>query len=122
MVLIVAALTHAGNETLPDTRLSPGLERVADIVPVVEVTHDRHFFRIRSPNCKQGSFDTFSGQYMGSQLLMETEVAPLIKQVGVILGQNAHIVSYWIFQGTILTVCIDRTHEYRERIFSPDIS
>ena len=78
------------NEALPDPRGGVWREWVPRAVPTVEVPYDSNSLGIRRPYGEENSLDTAHRHRMGTELLVQAEVAPLVEEVDIVRVEQAH--------------------------------
>jgi hypothetical protein len=88
MILVGNSLLHLGDEPLPDPGSVPGTKEMYLLVPTVEISDHRDPFGIRGPNGKIRSLHTILLHKMGSQLLVEAEMASLVEQEKIVGGDK----------------------------------
>ena len=94
VVLVDVALAEAGYEALPDPRLAPRPEKVAPLVPAVEIARHRQPLGVRRPDREVDTFGAVGGDHVRAQLVVEIEVTPLVEQEQVVLGEQANVVPH----------------------------
>src|SRR5262245_61831252 len=88
MVFIHGSRLDRGNKTLPDTRLTARLQRMAVLAPAIKIPHHVYLRRIGSPDskiCPAGGIDS---QGMRPKLFIETGVCTLVEVVQISLSQK----------------------------------
>ena len=88
VVLVDRTLAQAGDEALPHPRMFPRSHGVGIGVPAIEVADHRDAFGIRRPYREVRTRLAVHGNEMRTQLLIQTVVASLIKEVKVQAGQQ----------------------------------
>ena len=86
VILVKCPITDFGEKPFPDPRLCPGLERVAALVPVVKIAHDKNLRGIGCPDRKLSTTYTFVVDHMSAQFVVESEMAALVKKVEILIG------------------------------------
>ena len=85
--LVHGALRHALEHALPYARGAAPLQRVGDLVPVVEVADHGHGLRFRRPHGEMRA-GRESRQGLCAELPVEPAVGPLVEQVEVIVREE----------------------------------
>src|SRR5690606_5233465 len=93
MVLVEVALADAGDEALPDPGAAARPERVRRAVPAVELAHDGDLFGVGRPDGEIGAGDAVDRELVRPEAAVEVEVAALVEEVDVVLGQQRHVVA-----------------------------
>src|SRR5207244_8159982 len=85
MVLVERAPCRTGDESFPDPRIVPSLnKRVLARPPLVEISNDRDMFCIWCPYCKMGSILSIELGWMGAEFFVEFEVFSFFEEVDVV--------------------------------------
>ena len=79
------------NEPFPDSRLRARTKREAALVPVVEVAHHEYALGVRREDREGTARPSPDFHGMRAQLLVEPEVAPLVEEVKVVVGQKTRV-------------------------------
>src|SRR4030042_4313895 len=74
--------------------MPPGTQGMACPVPIIEVASNENLLGIRCPHREIGSLHPIHSDNMRTQLLIETEMIPLVEQIEVILGQQRYIIRH----------------------------
>ena len=86
--LVAAALTHVGDEELPDAARAERPHRMGVAVPEVEITHDVDAAGGGRPNGKGRSCDVLMDLRMGAEQVVDALVAALADQIQVELAER----------------------------------
>src|SRR5919109_1369594 len=81
MILIHGSCLDFGNKTLPDARLTPGLQRMAILAPAIKISHHIDLHRIGSPDRKIRPAGRVESQRMCPELFIKTGVRALVEVV-----------------------------------------
>jgi hypothetical protein len=79
MVFIHGSRLDRGNKTLPDTRLTAGLQRMAVLAPAIKIPHHVYLHRIGSPDSKICPAGCIDSQGMRPELFIQTGVRTLVE-------------------------------------------
>ena len=88
VVLVDRTLPQAGNEALPDAGMFPRSHRVRIRIPAIEVPDHRDALGIGRPHREVGAGFAVHGKDVRTQLLVQTVMASLVKEVKVHAGQQ----------------------------------
>ena len=87
--LVERSFGNAGNESFPDSRISPSLQHVASCAPGVEVPDHRDQVCIRSPHAEHCASFSIACHHMRPNGFIKTIVAALVKQVKVLVREQS---------------------------------
>src|SRR5215813_2788129 len=85
MVFVHGSCLDRGNKTLPDTRLTAGLQRMAVLAPAIKIPHHVDLCRIGSPDSKIRPTSGIDSQWMRPELFIQTGVRTLVEVVQITL-------------------------------------
>src|SRR6266540_3460061 len=97
VILVQRTLQHAGDKSFPDPRaVLTNRKRMGVIVPRVEVSDHRDPGRVRRPYREECAFCALNRHEMGTELLVEAEMVPFLKQVDVVVREKADAVDHTV--------------------------
>ena len=88
IVLVERASRESSDESFPNSRtVASKFQRVAVVLPLVEISNYMDLFCIRSPDCEMRAFFPVEFDGMGAKFLIELEVSSFFEEVDVVWRQ-----------------------------------
>ncbi len=89
VVLVAVAVARLRHEPLPHARaVVPDLERMAVVIPAVEVADDAHARRVGCPHPEPGTRHAIDMAGMRAELVVQAAVAAFLEKVDVVIGHG----------------------------------